>query len=316
MTVRFRIPRPALPALHRKASAALLGLACLAGCQSTDPLGQLEPVDPSELEIQEEPITTGFLVTDLGNRIEGWNRAKLEARGQRDYLLADSRRQDVKRLVVKHFDELLHEFEVGPPNTRTVVASALGFSESPRALGPLMLALDDTDELVIGNALLGLAMLGQPDTPLDRVCFLLRESGDPYNRNNAAFCLQRLVDAGAEGDCVLPSARAGIEDRQAGVRLSCAWVLGRLSDGESLDGLGALLGDVEARVAQSAAHSIRRIGQTNDEHKGAAARLLLAAHGRREGALRDVLRLELARLRGADLGNEMSEWRRWAYSLP
>jgi hypothetical protein len=264
-----------------------------------------------------EPDPIGFVISGLDVRLRAWSNLKLEgadaqAARSRLALLEEHLRQEVE----KHQSELVEQLQTGPDRNRAVAAGALGFGRRADVEGPLLAALEDRDVDVVRHALLSLGNLGAPETPLAQICFLARRHPDGWVRNNATFAIGRTVAAGNRDACAAEAGRAGLVDPEAGVRAQAAALLGALADAESLPQLASLLDDEVALVGGAAARSLSAIGQAAPERKGDAARALVAAFERADGARRDVLRLELARLAGEDRGSRAADWREWAYRLP
>ena len=55
-----------------------------------------------------------------------------------------------------------------------IAAAALGFTRDPEVLSPLLDALEDPDPRLVGNALLGLTILEDPNTPTERIASILK----------------------------------------------------------------------------------------------------------------------------------------------
>jgi hypothetical protein len=304
-------PRPTLLAVLCGALlAALPACATTRGAEAQEPV-PLEP-DPEKTE---GPQPIGLFLAEINNAIRAWTNLTMtavDAEERRNALLLE---KDLMRRTYRRRDELIHELELGPAANRVVAASALGFTRAPEALSPLLAALDDPVADVRSNALLGLSLLGQADTPLERVCELMRPSEEPWVRANAAMCASSLVNAGAQSDCLLGAARAGLMDGEPGVRSQCALILATLLDGESMDILEDLLYDDVPLVNAAAARAIAYVGSEVPAEKADAARALVKAYLASEGALRRNLIDAMTRLSGRTFGDDDEEWRAWAQRL-
>ncbi len=323
----------------RRARALLLPLAAaFAACSSppkVDPHGPAPAIDRSTssaarssssqdeqervfVETNRDPLVQpiGFFLAELDRRMQAWNRVALEPEDPRRQSQRELFAEELRYWTRSRRDELVLELMEGPPRNRSIAATALGFSEDVEVLGPLLGALDDPSDLVKGNALNGLGLLGIPETPLDPICSLLRVSSDPWVRNNAAFALQRLVQVGARGDCVVETCRQGLLDAHDGVRVQCARILALLGDTEAVPMLGNLLFDDVALVTAAAASSLSLIGRENLEHKGECGRLLANSLDRVGSGRREQVLYELAQLADSWLGEDSGPWRAWARKLP
>jgi HEAT repeat protein len=274
-----------------------------------EPSEFVEPVPDAEGSI-------GWFLTEFDASLRAWSRLKLTARTQRELRTMRLLERDMGQRSRKRFEELSAQLESGAEKNRAVAAVALGFSDDPRALSPLMRALSDPSNEVVGNALLGLGVLGHDDTPLAQICHLLRDSNDPWTRNNAAFALQGVVTNGARGEDVFRACREALSDQEPGVRTQAATVLGILADSEAIPPLGDLLYDDVRLVSAAASTSLGRLGLTNPHDKGKVARLLVDALDRVKPSKRERIRYDLEQLAGANLGDRIDEWREWAYRLP
>jgi hypothetical protein len=274
----------------------------------------VEPYDPAANRRQRDPIGTVLLELDLS--MEDWNKLILTARTGEQRNQASLLEKDIMRRVHLYLDELVIQLETGPPANRIVSAMALGFSRDRAVLSPLLAALEDVHPAVVNNALLGLALLGQSDTPLGGAALLLREATDPTTRHNAAYALLHCVNNGSDPAVALASARLGLADEHPGVRAQCALLLATAGDTASLDDLIARLSDDVQLPASAAARALGSLGRGDNHYKGKVARALAAALGRAEGGLRVSLLRELARLAGVNMGEEAEPWVEWAHRLP
>ncbi len=268
------------------------------------------------MELVEPETTLGFLMTRLDDAVRAWNVLKQSGHGEEDARKLRSLESFLENQVRLHLSDMIAQLEAGPPKNRAVAAVALGFSGLEETQSPLLSALEDGSSLVVGNALLGLGILAMPDTPLSQICYSLRNDSDPAIRRNAAYALQRIVEAGGRDECAVESARTGIADGEPSIRVMAAITLGLLADGESIPRLGDLLHDEEDFVCLAAATALVRIGRDNEVNTGEAARLLVAALDRERSQRRRMIHRELARLRGANLGDSVEPWREWAYKIP
>lgn len=291
--------------------------ACQSSAPQPKPLAGQGPEKPigGLVEATDTPTPIGTLLTELDSSIRAWNNLTLSAQNEADRRRANLLEQNLMFVTHKRRDELVVELETGPLNNRIVAASALGFSRDAEAQGPLIAALEDPSAEVAANALLGLALLGKADTPLEPVCRHMH-SANPGVRNNAAMCLSNLVKAGARADCVLPSAREGLIDKEPPVRAQCALALASLLDVDSLPTIGALVYDEVVLVGAASARAIAYIGANVPTSKGHAARLLATAFETAEGPIHGQILRSLIDLSGLQLGTDPKAWMEWAGRLP
>ncbi len=319
----LRAPAPGRRLPARSLLAGLCAL-LLAGCASQTKGQKITPgttPDQEETELRERllerelPEEPGALLLELDGLLRAWNQTKLSARevDERKHRALDL---DLRRGARQRLDVLIEQIESGPPRNRQIAAMAVGFSGSPRALSPLLAALDDPLVGVRQNALLGLGLLADPSTPLEPLRQRLLEAPEATSRNNAAYALQRLLEAGVREEGLLEDLRLALLDPEPGVRVQAATCLRVLQDPAALPELADRLEDQETLVAVAAARAIRRIGEEVDAERGRCARNLFEAWRKAKGERRDALRYELRILRGADLGEKEEDWREWAFKLP
>lgn len=292
----------------------------LPACQTTQGQEISNSKDPKPIadlvERTNVPVPIGKLLVDLDLEIRAWTRLKMTAASAEDRTKANQLEKVISTTAHARREELIDQLQTGPLDNRIVAASALGFTHDPEALSPLVACLEDPNRDVVGNALLGLMILGNTQTPLDRICDLLRNDSDPWVRTNAAQCLSNLVNAGAKADCVLGAARLGLSDTEAGVRAHSALLLGTLLDEESLRGLSDLVRDPVPLVSSAAIRALVWIG-THDMHsKGPVARSLASALAEAKPTMQAKLLRGLNELSGLSYGEEPKPWIEWAARLP
>lgn len=312
-------PRFAVASRARCAQSLLLALAT--ACASTSSKESAPDTAPQRpigaiVEATNSPEAIGTLLVNLDASIRAWTTLTMTARTEEERRKASLLEQNLMYVTHKRVAELIEQLEAGPLNNQIVAASALGFTRDPQAQSPLIAALESPHAEVVSNALLGIALLGRTDTPLERVCALLRTSPEPWVRSNAAQCLASLTQAGARSDCVLAAARAGLADEEPVVRAQCALVLANLLDGESIPSLEALLQDRVILVGAASVRAIAHIGSESPHHKGTAARALSDAYARSQEALRPHLLRAMVELAGLSYGEGPKEWSEWSHRLP
>jgi hypothetical protein len=274
------------------------------------PVGEL-------IEATNQPEPIGKFIADLDASMRAWTNLIMSAQTEEDRRKASLLEQSLSASTHKRRAELIEQLESGPLSNRVVAASALGFTHDPEALSPLIAALDDGHPEVVSNVLLGLTLLGSPDTPLGGVCHLLSTSTDTGIRRNAAQCAAGLVQAGARDDCILPASRLGLVDREEPtVRAYCALILATLEDQSSLPALCDRLYDPVPLVRAAAIRAVAYIGSHSPKDKGTAARALVAAMEKSEGSSRAQFMKALVELSTVNYGPNDKEWIEWAARLP
>ncbi len=298
--------------MHRHAPLSLAaGLVLLLGssasCRSAPP--ESKPYAPAPDE--EPPVSIGVYVTKLDALVAQWNDAMTRPPTQRNLNLRLGLERELAKQVKQRFEELratLESSRVTP--ARAILAAALGFAKEAGALNPILNALSDPAQDVRENALLGLGILADPNTPIDRVALHLSEERSEGEQSNAAFALKRLGQAGARMDGALPALRAGLRYPSGAVRLQCAAALGVVRDAPSGPELVVLLRDERSLVAAAAANALGQIGDPS------AIPALIQGLAAKDLAVREESRSALTRMNsGEDLGADSGPWRRWWQQL-
>ena len=289
----------------RALAVCFLAFVFFPACRTTGDKGSDKDPKPigDLVERSKVPESIGKLIADLDLELNAWTRLKMTAATAEDRNKARELEKVIATTAHARRGELIDQLQTGPPGNRIVVAFALGFTRDPEALSPLVASLEDSNTDVVGNALLGLMVLGNRDAPLDRICDLMRESSDPRVRTNAAQCLSNLVAAGAEARNVLATARLGISDTEPGVRTHSALMLGSLLDTESVVGLIDLVRDPVPLVSAAALHALVWIGKHQDKSKGNVARGLAAQLETARTPQRTQLLRALNELSGVNYGD-------------
>lgn len=302
-----RCPRPLAPL------AAVLLAACSSSPSGSEPYpGPQEYVEPPE----QVDTPLGKFLADFDGMMRYWTNLMLVARSEEQR--RESRELELFMGVqaVRRFDELVLALQTGPARNRQRAAAALGFSRDRAALGHLVAALGDPDPDVVHNALLGLTLLGFPETPHEAVVVLLRDSPDPQTRSNAASALRTFVEAGQDPSPYLGSVRAALHDDSGGVRVQCALLVGLAVDRESVERLSDMTHQSEPLVTSAAVEALLMIGKGDDHAKGSVARHLVARWRGADKQLELRLRLAMVQLAGIDYGDDETLWIEWAQRLP
>ena len=293
----------------------------LSGCRTTSSGQPVENTkDPKPIadlvERTNVPEPIGKVLANLDLQIRAWTRLKMTAASAEDRTKARELEKVITTTAHARRNELIDQLQTGPLANRIVAASALGFTRDAEALSPLVACLEDENPEVVGNALLGLMILGNVHAPLERICDKMRTDSDPWVRTNAAQCLSNLVSAGARAECVRTSARLGLSDPEPGVRSHSALLLGTLLDRESLQGMLDLVHDPVPLVASASIHALVWMGRQEPRSKGGVARGLTAELAEAKGTLQAQLLRGLTELAGISYGEDSGPWVEWAARLP
>ena len=276
------------------------------------------PYDPETLK---DKRNAGLVIAEIDKSLRAWNNFVLDGKPSNDLTRLDLLETTMRRQVQKYHTLLVDQLQTGPLVNRQVAAAALGFSDDPRALGPLLGALQDANEDVVANALLGLSTLGSPKTEVGSIASLFSDQDKPLNvRSNAGRALRSLRLSGIEGasrDQVIDAARLALGDEEASVRVHGSLILAAVVDTEAIQRLTLLLTDESPLVARAASRSIARIGSIDDSLKGRAARSLTASIDRVDRkAVRKALLDDLQRMAQVNYGDDTDAWLKYAHNLP
>lgn len=317
-----------IPSLPSAAFAALLVLPVAAGCASSSADKKDQIGTPIESEVGEavpynkikDDRAKGFVLAELGRNIDIWANLSLRGNPQKDTRRLNQIESAIRYQAATHAAMLEDELGTGPVRNRSIAATALGFTDSSAALGALLAALEDQEAVVVSNALLGLSILADPNTPLTRIAGLLSDrSADASVRNNAGEVLRAMPSSrllGSESDAVRRGARFALGDAEPQVRVHGALLLARLEDVESFDEIASLLDDEVPLVRSAASRAVAYLGAEKGELMGRATRALVAALGEADSSSFEsaVLR-DLQALTKRNYGTDMDEWLSFANQL-
>jgi HEAT repeat protein len=137
----------------------------------------------------------------LDKYVAAWLTADYETAEQLQGKLDTYIRQEVD----KHFAELVRAADQRElPANRTIAAAALGFSGRREALDPLLNAAHDKNPEVAIAALLGLAVLRDPNTPPAALGEIMMGAADLQVRRNASLALLKLQERLFKPEVTLP----------------------------------------------------------------------------------------------------------------
>ncbi len=151
---------------------------------------------------------------------------------------------------------------------QAIAVQALGFSKRAEATDLLVSALKERDAALVGNALIGLKLRADPNTPLPPLIDLLRANFTEARRY-APLALANVVLAREKVGRPVESRTAEeamtglvglIRDRDPYVRLHAAKAMGALRRSEAIDFLVLLLRDEHPTIRIAAAAALERVG--------------------------------------------------------
>jgi len=277
-----------------------------------------EPYDP---EITKDRRLAGEVLTDIDKSLRIWVNITLTGNPAKDGSTLNIVEADLRRKVRAKMPLLLEQLDTGPPINRQIAAAGLGFSGDPRSLGPLLAALEDDSPDVVANALLGLSVLADPETPRILLAAELEDVLQPFNvRSQAARALRAVglfnLDE-ADRAAVIRAARAALGDTNEGLRPHGAIILAEVVDTDSVPELARALMDPTPLVARAASRALARIGSVDRKFEGQSARALTAALDVvDQDSVRPAILRDLQALAGKNYGDNVEEWVRYAQKLP
>ena len=275
---------------------------------------EVDEINPTKIDIESQPI--GKFLADFDIAMQAWTSLKTTASTPAERRKAREIENVLINRSTKRFDDLIEQLENGPPHNRIRSASAVAFSGREEALGPLLAALSDPYGDVVNNALLGLALLASPDTPLEPLCALMINSGEPDTRGNAGYALRTVIGKGADGEVARSPARLALTDGEPFVRVQAALVLGLLGDADSVPPLSDQVYDELPLVAQAAIQALLMIAEDDPINRGPVARALIPARTAADPRVQERVRRSLVQIAGIDYGKDADDWVEWADGLP
>lgn len=274
-------------------------------------------IDPAVLnQGAPEDVPLGKFLADMSASIQAWSHKTLSATSRADFRKQNLLEHHITQEARKRKEDLLYSLEAGPQHNRVIAAAALGFTRDPRVLSPLLDALEDADPRLVGNALLGLTILEDPNTPTERIASILQYDKNPELRWGAAYCARTLVERGVRDEGLMEAGRAALLDSEPVVRAQCCLLLAVLGDADSFDAMAALIRDSVPLVSAAAVRGIAVLGEKVPERRGDCARALSIEIGSDDHERRSRARKSLVRLAGRDYGENLEQWRIWAARLP
>jgi hypothetical protein len=301
------------------ALVALVAAAC-SHAETTKPI----PLTDQEKADLAAPRETNYgptkdratLFLTLDRNLRTWNDAVAKKKGE-DLYLTDRLEAVMERHVYWNFDAILDELKNGSDRNRAIAAAALGFtpstapegqpSQSKVAMEALVGVLASDDDLLIQNALVGLAHLADPETPCDPVIDLMLRHHDPDVRANAALAAAKILQP-SEASRWLADLSAALDDDEPKVRMHVLNALGHLKHPDAAFQITRALNDKTPMVQAAAAKALGDLGVTSmcryliDKLTSTTAIVRVQAHD------------SLCLLAHKNLGEHAEDWQAWCLS--
>ena len=301
---------------------ALLLVCLYAACAAPPAAPPEEVIDPFDIDPAvlnpggSTEVPLGKFLADMSASIQAWSHKTWSASSGVDLRKQNLLEHHITQEARKRKDDLLYSLEAGPQRNRVIAAAALGFTRDPEVLSPLLVALEDADPRLVGNALLGLTILEDPNTPTERITSILRYDKDPELRWSAAYCARTLVERGIRDQGLTDAGRAALLDSEPVVRAQCCLLLAILGDADSFEAMEALIQDPVPLVSAAAIRALGVLGENAPERRGDCARSLSIELDAEDREMRERVRRSLIRLAGRDYGNDPDRWLIWSARLP
>ena len=283
-------------------------------------LGGTEPV-PYDPTVTAEQRSAGILLAEIDQSLRAWNNIVLDGKAAEDLTRLDLLETTLRHKVRTNHGVLVDQLQTGALVNRQIAAAALGFSGDSESLPALLGALQDTNDDVVANALLGLSTLQSPNTQVGGIAKLFSDPSKPVNiRSNAGRTLRTIrlgnLDESSRAQ-VIEAARLALGDEEASVRVHGSLILAELVDKEAIQRISLLLMDPSPLVARAASRSIARIGSMDQSLKGRAARALTAFIDKvdRQNVRKSLLD-DLQRMAQVNYGDNTDAWIEYAHKLP
>jgi HEAT repeat protein len=294
----------------------LAGLLLLAACASAPP----KPIEVNASEamrtdflkrLQEAlRVPDGEDADTVMNSLEHWlpEWQTQQRRGQ-----AEPLEKLITVKVVCHFEDVLAALQKGTRERQLVAAWALGYARVPendlgiaspheRARDALVAVLNEPDDALLRNALLGLWKLADPATPVHPLASLLAQHHDPDVRTNAALALVTVVTpdtVGGARDAML----VALADNEPRVRMHAAVFARRFPAPESTKRVMQLLPHEDTPLVRAA--FARALGGAHAQDAVPELLDMLSSQIQIEA---DAAREALATIYGKDWGARRTDW--------
>ncbi len=296
---------------HAPGHRALLLFALLlpgAACSSSPPAEDPPPApEPFQPPAPRSDYTTGELIHECELHLKAWQQAMTARRTAENMETLHFLERALASLVRREQARLQEQAATGPPRNRAIASAALGFTGDAAVVPLLANNVADPEPMVRADALLGLAILANPDTPTAPIYEAVMDPDAAQEvLRNAAFAGLRLAQVLRRD----PDGRIGaflaplLSNPEAGVRAQAASALGLLRAGHLVPRLTSLLAtDPEGLVRTAAAYALGEIGA-----RGSASALMAALEDP-DPLVAGTARGSLAKILGEDLGSDPADWR-------
>ncbi len=271
-------PRSATAILGRRSRTpiaamrwATVGLSLLVGCKSS-PQADGTSRTPNSGGGREAGVVADAAPSaeeSRNIRIDGWIK-------EWDAVQGTGSNDEAKAPAQKIADEVDRDFAYFAAASKgdrglkvqNLAVQALAFSRNRAATALLVDRLRDLDGSVVGNALIGLKIRSDPDTPLKPLVGLLRAQYAEARRY-APLALANVVRAKeiahqpidpALSDAAMAALVGLVEDHDPYARLHAAKAMGALRRTDAIDFLVLLMSDDRATIRIAAAAALERIG--------------------------------------------------------
>lgn len=281
----------------------LPGGACSSTGRRPGPPPEPEPYEPPAPRAE---YTTGELIHECQLHLQAWQQAMAAERTPENIETLRFLERALATLVRREQSRLEEQAATGPPRNRAIASAALGFSGDAGALPLLANNAADPDPMVRADALLGLAVLANPDTPTAPIYEAVMDPAASQEvLRNAAFAGLRLAQVLRRD----PDGRVAaflaplLANPEPGVRAQAASALGLVRAAHLVPRLTSLLAsDPEPVVRTAAAYALGEIGA-----RGSASALVSALQDP-DPVVAGTARGSLAKIVGRDLGPDPEDW--------
>ncbi|HUR29324.1 MAG TPA: HEAT repeat domain-containing protein [Planctomycetota bacterium] len=286
------------------------------GNPATADANQPKPYDPHIWD-KGPPDPIGAFLADLDKGMRAWTNLTLTAGTRAQQRNATELQRVLMGKVHAREKELVDVLESGPPRNRVIAAGALGFTASKEVLGPLVVALSDKDTEVVQNAALSLALLQNPETPLEPLLEVFQGNSNGQARANAGYAVRTILEAGAlPNEDVIRAGRRSLIDSEPFARAQGALILAIAGDGPSIPDLTDLLHAREPLVVGAATQALVALGRGNPKLLGPTARALVVGLGTCPDEQRPYIMSNLVLLSGHNYDDDIKAWTEWSQRLP
>lgn len=302
---------------------AFICLLLLAGCASDalmtekstsltdEEIEFLKKLDDPEFGSSKEEVSTLF--PHLDQILVEWRNCSVKKSDKKSMKIYSNIEGILTRKVYTNFDKILDQLENGIQPNKVIAAAALGFSKIPdhpdfeqvypKAISPLLRALESGDDAIMQNALIGLWMLKDTSTAIDTILPIMTQHHNPQVRANAALCLAAVVTP-PQSDHVVPYVLPALRDEDPKVRLHAIGVIKAL---ESKDLVTPLLDLMEDRYDLIRANAVQALGEMNDKNVCG----VLIKNLNRSEVLKSACKEALVKLTDEDFGYDLDDWAKW-----